>query len=247
MSRTEPVRSGGGFHTAFTFIPIPILSFLTHPNEDGLGDALRVLVEVGDREGLDGPRVLDVDPLVRGPVALLAEHPRRKERALAGVALPRDELPILELFEEAGHRLARRPGVLRLRAVPRLENRAAVDLLLAELLSRPRDAFGLRPRPRLQARITTTLLNCMRSPHAFVTPVWISLGIWRLPAWPESCQYSSPTLMPIVAAIGFPMPRRPPLGHVGRSPSRWVTPSRVSFGASPLLQRRSPSMWWSSL
>src|SRR3989304_4987261 len=56
----------------------------------------------------------------------------------------------------------------------------------------------------------------------------------------DPCQYTPPTLTPIGAAIGFPTPRRPPLGHVGRSPSLWVTPSRVSFGASPFCRAGGP-------
>src|SRR3990170_2959223 len=197
------------------------------PHEDRLHDPLRIPVEVGDGEGLDRPRVPDHGPRVRRAEAGLAEHPRREQDALAPVARPRDEAALLELLEEPAHRLARGPRVLRLGPEAGRRDLAFEEVRGAEL----------RPGPSLDtgrhARITTTQPYCMRSPQAFETPVRISWGICRFPAWPVSCQKSSPTFIPIVAAIGFPTPRRPPDGHTGRSPSRWVTPSRVSLGASP--------------
>src|SRR5207244_10787966 len=124
------------------------------------------------------------------------------------------------------HRLAGGPRVLRVRVESGLRHLAFVEVRSGELDPGPsRDPSG-------HARITTTLPYCIRSPQAWDTPVCTSRGIWRLPAWPVSCQKSSPIFIPIVAAIGLPTPRRPPDGHNGLLSSRSVTSSRYSTEAS---------------
>src|SRR2546430_195597 len=57
-------------------------------DENRIHDPFRVRVEIGDREGLDRPRVSDVRPFIGRTEALLAEHPGRKEDSFARVAGP---------------------------------------------------------------------------------------------------------------------------------------------------------------
>src|SRR5207247_8867230 len=94
------------------------------PDEDRLRNSLGIRVEIRNGERLDRPGVVNEGPLVRGPEALFAEHPRGKEDPLALVARPRDEATVLQLLEEPRHCFARGPSVLRVRPEPGLRDLA---------------------------------------------------------------------------------------------------------------------------
>ncbi len=118
-----------------------------------------------DGERLDRPGVLNVRPRVRGPEALLAEHPRREQDPLAGMARPSNQSSVLELGEEPRHGLAGRPRVLRVGSESGLS-----DLAFGQVGGAQFDAGPLRDA-NAHDDITTTEPYCIRSPQAWATPV----------------------------------------------------------------------------
>src|SRR3972149_5813032 len=77
----------------------------------GLFDPAGVPAQVRDGVRVDGAGVLEVDPVVRGAEALLAEHAGRHEDASAAATAPPHETAVLQLRQVAADGYARIPGV----------------------------------------------------------------------------------------------------------------------------------------
>src|SRR5919106_310553 len=219
---------------------------LDHRGELLLLQGLHVPPDVADRERIHDAGVLDLHPSIGGTEALLAEHPRGDQDAPAPPALPRQDNAAPQAPEVLADGHARVPGVPGVDLpVDRTHGLAEGRVLQRggpQGVPRRRAVVAIGHRP-----ITTTVPTCMRSPHAWATPLRGSPGTCRLPAWPDSCQYSSAIFISPAAAMGLPTPSNPPEGVDGRSPSRFRTPSLMASGAFPLSNSMSPSRWWSSL